>query len=275
MKPAVAGPTDAAFRGDLVADHQIAAVADAPEMGDGAQAEVVFLPAEEQVGVVTAGIVPGFAPDGMTGTDEGRGFEGLGGAGDQRGRISPGQHIVAAGLIDHDTATERAQIRVGVERCFHAGQRLGPIERGVVVQADDNAPKADAGSHVAPAGHAVIVIQRDQSGIVAVADRFGQQRQRLGPRSLIDDDDMAGHAGLCQGGADRGGGFLGAVEGEDHHVNIVIRRRRLFRAGDVAHARRTYGVVGHCLTVTVWFAPLFVIAGLDPRGIKISRRGGQ
>ena len=71
IEPARAGPGEAPLRADLVADHDVAAIADAPALCDGPQAEVEFLPAEEQRLVVAAACVPGGAADGVTGADEG------------------------------------------------------------------------------------------------------------------------------------------------------------------------------------------------------------
>src|SRR5690349_8357059 len=45
MKPPGRGPGDALLGANLVADDDVAAVADAPAQRNGAQAEVIFLPA--------------------------------------------------------------------------------------------------------------------------------------------------------------------------------------------------------------------------------------
>ena len=71
IEPARRGPADPLFGGDLVADHDVAAVADAPAQGDGAQAEVELLPAEEQFGIVAACLFPRRPPDRVTGADIG------------------------------------------------------------------------------------------------------------------------------------------------------------------------------------------------------------
>src|SRR6516225_8830373 len=68
VEPACAGPGDTLFGADLVAHRDVTAIADAPAMLDGAQAEIEFLPAEEQCLVIG---VPGCAANRMSGTDEG------------------------------------------------------------------------------------------------------------------------------------------------------------------------------------------------------------
>src|ERR1700727_2807737 len=75
MKPTVARPGYAAFRTDLVAHDDVAAIANAPEPSDCPQAKIVFLPAEEQKRVVTSRVVPRLTPDRMAGTDERRRFK--------------------------------------------------------------------------------------------------------------------------------------------------------------------------------------------------------
>ena len=53
-------------------------------------------------------------------------------------------------------------------------------------------------------------------------DDSREPRQVLGPRTLVDDEDMARHAGLRQRRADRRHGLLGAIERQDHHIGIVL-----------------------------------------------------
>jgi hypothetical protein len=49
--------------------YDVAAVADMPAQGDGAQAEIEFLPTEKQFRVIPAGLLPGLAEDRVAGTD--------------------------------------------------------------------------------------------------------------------------------------------------------------------------------------------------------------
>jgi hypothetical protein len=52
-----------------VADDNVAAVSDAPAQGDGTQAEVELLPAEKQLRIIAAGLLPRLAQDRVAGTD--------------------------------------------------------------------------------------------------------------------------------------------------------------------------------------------------------------
>ena len=130
----------------------------------------------------------------------------------------------ASRACQQDAAADRGECRIGVQRGDGTCQRGGVGELGIVVEAEDDAAMAKRRTAIAPAGDAVVAVERHQRCILSPGDDGGEPRQVLGPRTLIDDEDMARHAGLCQRRADRRHGLLGAIERQDHHIGIVRRQ---------------------------------------------------
>src|SRR5262249_13350897 len=86
MVPAFVRPDHTLLRADLVAHHDVAAIADAPAAFDGTQTEVQLFPAEEEPFVVA---VPRRTTNCMAGTDKGHRLERLICAGQELRRIAP------------------------------------------------------------------------------------------------------------------------------------------------------------------------------------------
>src|SRR5947209_2806479 len=83
VEPSLAAPCNTLLGSHLVADDDVAAVADVPAQGDGAQAKIEFFPAEKQFRVVTARLLPGLAQDCVSSADIGNGVKAFGSAGQQ------------------------------------------------------------------------------------------------------------------------------------------------------------------------------------------------
>ena len=112
-------------------------------------------------------------------------------------------------------------------------QRGGVGELGIVVDAEDDTAMAKRRTAIAAAGNAVVVVKRHQRCVLSSGDHGGEPREVLGPRTLIDNEDMTRHAGLFERRVDRRHGLLGSVERQDHHIGVVIAVRRTGCAGDM------------------------------------------
>ena len=217
-------------------NDDVAAIADPPAPGDGSQAEIELLPAEEQSRVVTTQLDPGGASDGMAGTDEGGGIEAFARGGQQRQRIAPGQKVVGVIREAQDAATDRGKGSFVVQRADHARHGVGRRELRIIVQCRDHAPAPGGGGQVAPAGHPEIAIRREQAGIGPPIQFGGQPGQIGGRRPLVEHGQMPRHADLPEHGGDRGQGLLDPIQGQHDDVGIVTAAAGWRGSGNQLHS---------------------------------------
>ena len=79
--------------GGAVQHRQRAVIGDPPLPGDRGQAEIIFLPGEEQTGVIAADRLPGGAADRVAGADEGGGVEFGAKSWPQALRVAPARQV--------------------------------------------------------------------------------------------------------------------------------------------------------------------------------------
>ena len=147
-------------------------------------------------------------------------------------------------MPSRDAATDRAECGISVQRGDGTCKGGDVGELGIVVDAEDDTAMAKRRSAIAAAGHAMIVVKCHQRCVLSSGDDGGEPREVLGPRTLIDNEDMTRHAGLFERRVDCRHGLLGSIERQDHHVGIVFAVRRTGGTGYMTSCHWSLPIAG-------------------------------